>query len=94
MANTCCPQYTIRLDTKAFRPSKKHRQVMNRWNRFISAGYRPGEGEMKEGKGKGKAAETSWLDTLLEHEGRGDSGSAQAKHRYEVCGQLHGGRVR
>jgi hypothetical protein len=38
MARTYCPQYTIRLDATTFLPSKKQRQVMNRWNRFLSTG--------------------------------------------------------
>lgn len=42
MARTCCPLYTIRLDAEAFKPNKKHRQVMNRWNRFLETGIKPG----------------------------------------------------
>ena len=40
---TCCPQYTIRLNVEAFKPSKKHRQVINRFNRYLSQGLKPGE---------------------------------------------------
>jgi arginine-tRNA-protein transferase len=43
MARTCCPQYTIRLDSTQFKPNKKHRQVMNRFNRFLETGEKPGE---------------------------------------------------
>ena len=32
---SCCPQYTIRLDSSAFRPSKDQRQTLNRFNNFI-----------------------------------------------------------
>ncbi|KAK2466134.1 hypothetical protein APHAL10511_001776 [Amanita phalloides] len=35
---SCCPQYTIRLDALAFRPSKSQRKVVNRWNRFLLQG--------------------------------------------------------
>ncbi|KAL7420005.1 Arginyl-tRNA--protein transferase 1 [Cryptotrichosporon argae] len=45
MARTCCPQYTIRLDALAFRPNKRQRQVVNRFNRFLETGLRPGEAE-------------------------------------------------
>jgi hypothetical protein len=65
MARTCCPQYTIRLDAGEFKPNKKQRQAMNRWNRFVGEGVKPGEdgggvptacGSGAEGmQGKGKA---------------------------------------
>ncbi|KAI9136540.1 arginine-tRNA-protein transferase [Paraphysoderma sedebokerense] len=35
LPKSCCPQYTIRLDTTKFKPSKQHRQVINRFNKFI-----------------------------------------------------------
>ncbi|ORY30381.1 arginine-tRNA-protein transferase [Naematelia encephala] len=43
MARSCCPQYTIRLDVSAFKAGKKERQVVNRWNRFLSDGIKPGQ---------------------------------------------------
>lgn len=54
MANTCCPQYTIRLDARSFKPNKKHRQVINRWNRYLSTGSRESDESAQRGKGKGK----------------------------------------
>ncbi|KAF8631547.1 hypothetical protein AX15_002303 [Amanita polypyramis BW_CC] len=35
---SCCPQYTIRLDALAFKPSKSQRKVINRWNRYVLYG--------------------------------------------------------
>ncbi|KAF8719145.1 hypothetical protein AX14_011405 [Amanita brunnescens Koide BX004] len=35
---SCCPQYTIRLDALAFKPSKSQRKVINRWNRYVLQG--------------------------------------------------------
>jgi len=32
---SCCPQYTIKLDATAFKPSRSQRQILSRWNRFI-----------------------------------------------------------
>ncbi|QSZ33256.1 hypothetical protein DSL72_002844 [Monilinia vaccinii-corymbosi] len=32
---SCCPQYTIRLDSHQFHASKDQRQVLNRFNRYI-----------------------------------------------------------
>jgi len=78
MARTCCPQYTIRLDAKAFKPGKKHRQAMNRFNRFLSTGCQPGDGKPLEAnnasgsgtiKGRGNAKiQDNWTDVLREYE--------------------------
>lgn len=68
MARTCCPQYTIRLDVSQFKPTRQQRSAVNRWNRFVSTGLKPGEEVLaggvaaatenaasgKKGKGKGK----------------------------------------
>ncbi|KAK9465295.1 arginine-tRNA-protein transferase [Lipomyces arxii] len=35
LKNSCCPQYTIRIKESAFKPSKEHRQAINKFNRFI-----------------------------------------------------------
>ncbi|KAF8812341.1 hypothetical protein BYT27DRAFT_6414503 [Phlegmacium glaucopus] len=35
---SCCPQYTIKLDATAFKPSRSQRQILSRWNRFILHG--------------------------------------------------------
>ncbi|KAJ3371778.1 Arginyl-tRNA--protein transferase 1 [Allomyces arbusculus] len=41
MHKTCCPQYTIKLDALAFRPSKQHRQVLNKLRRFLDGEWVP-----------------------------------------------------
>jgi arginine-tRNA-protein transferase len=53
MANTCCPQYTIRLDANAFDAGKdkKLRKVLNRWKKFVIHGER-GEGSGNDGHPK------------------------------------------
>lgn len=33
---SCCPQYTIRLDCSGFKPSKEHRQLLNRLLREVN----------------------------------------------------------
>ncbi|KAI4170367.1 MAG: hypothetical protein LQ343_004989 [Gyalolechia ehrenbergii] len=39
--NSCCPNYTIRLDAASCRPRRDHRQAINAWNKFILGyGYR------------------------------------------------------
>eukprot|EP00735_Rhodelphis_limneticus_P006191 TRINITY_DN18565_c0_g1::TRINITY_DN18565_c0_g1_i1::g.1131::m.1131 TRINITY_DN18565_c0_g1::TRINITY_DN18565_c0_g1_i1::g.1131 ORF type:complete len:522 (+),score=81.91,sp/Q9ZT48/ATE1_ARATH/34.19/4e-86,ATE_C/PF04377.10/1.3e-46,ATE_N/PF04376.8/1.5e-21,Arg_tRNA_synt_N/PF03485.11/2.7e-11,Acetyltransf_6/PF13480.1/4.6e+03,Acetyltransf_6/PF13480.1/0.022,Acetyltransf_6/PF13480.1/69 TRINITY_DN18565_c0_g1_i1:71-1636(+) len=35
----CCPQYTIRLDTTKFTPTKSQRKVQNKMNRFLEGGH-------------------------------------------------------
>lgn len=89
MARTCCPQYTIRLESLEYKPNKKHRQVINRFNRYLLTGERPGEGEVSSGsgggggKGKSKAKETGdWIDTLRAHQ-VGHS-TEKSKHKFEV----------
>ncbi|RDX53977.1 hypothetical protein OH76DRAFT_1342417 [Lentinus brumalis] len=38
LRRSCCPQYTIKLDALAFKPSKSQRKLVNRWNRFVTYG--------------------------------------------------------
>ncbi|KAL7749519.1 Arginyl-tRNA--protein transferase 1 [Sorochytrium milnesiophthora] len=49
LLKSCCPQYSIRLDSHVFKASKQHRQVVNKFNRYIRGEWEPeihcGEGE-------------------------------------------------
>ncbi|XP_037546006.1 arginyl-tRNA--protein transferase 1 [Nematolebias whitei] len=46
LKKTCCPQYTIRCHALNFQPSKSHKKVLKKLNKFISSGELPkGEGE-------------------------------------------------
>ena len=94
MARTCCPQYTIRLDSTQFKPDKKHRQVINRFNRYLATGEKPGEASDKNnskkgnGKGKGKGKpEGSWIDTLRECQ-NGYTAEKDQKHTFRVSPHL------
>jgi arginine-tRNA-protein transferase len=60
MANTCCPQYTIRLDALRFDPgkNKKMRYLINRWKRYIMEGVKPGDVVLDGGKTGGKDKES------------------------------------
>ncbi|KAJ7528014.1 hypothetical protein O6H91_16G080200 [Diphasiastrum complanatum] len=40
MRQTCCPQYTIRLQATTFVPSKEQRRVLNRMQRYLHEGYK------------------------------------------------------
>lgn len=33
--NSCCPQYTMRLDVSKYKPSKEHRKALSRFNRWV-----------------------------------------------------------
>lgn len=33
---SCCPHYTLRLDSTQFKPSKEQRQTINRFNKFVT----------------------------------------------------------
>ncbi|RHZ50559.1 hypothetical protein Glove_495g22 [Diversispora epigaea] len=39
--DSCCPQYTIRLDAMKFQPSKSQRKLINRFNRYVEGTYVP-----------------------------------------------------
>ncbi|EUC57834.1 arginyl-tRNA-protein transferase [Rhizoctonia solani AG-3 Rhs1AP] len=38
LKESCCPQYTIKLDALKFKLSKSQRKALNKWNRFIIYG--------------------------------------------------------
>ncbi|KAM0756547.1 hypothetical protein T439DRAFT_321254 [Meredithblackwellia eburnea MCA 4105] len=37
MMETCCPQYTISLQPSQFHPTKSHRQLLSRFNKFVTS---------------------------------------------------------
>lgn len=41
---TCCPQLTISLNSKLFSPSKHQRQIINKFNKFVTEGAGTKEG--------------------------------------------------
>ena len=97
MARTCCPQYTIRHDARAFKPDKKHRAVINRFNRYLETGtkevqaFGSGSGGITSGsgsgsgsgkaKGKGKAEPYDWMTELHRYEAHEGQGG---KRVFEV----------
>lgn len=34
-SRSCCPHYTIRLDSAEFKPTRDQRQTLYRWNRYV-----------------------------------------------------------
>ncbi|KAG2369924.1 arginine-tRNA-protein transferase [Suillus spraguei] len=45
LRRSCCPQYTIRLDAIAFKPSRSQRKLINRWNHFVMRGHKSETGD-------------------------------------------------
>ncbi|XP_061601279.1 arginyl-tRNA--protein transferase 1 isoform X2 [Cololabis saira] len=41
MKKTCCPQYTIRCHALKFQPSKSHKKILKKMNKFLSKGELP-----------------------------------------------------
>lgn len=67
---SCCPHYTIRLDSNEFKPTKSQRQVVNRFNNFVL-----GENYIKDAarlhprsREQAKARETVFILTERIHE--------------------------
>lgn len=94
MARTCCPQYTIRLDALAYKPTKKQRQVINRFNRYLGEGVKSGgepsthhepsgtsAGVSAKSSAKAKAREWEFMAELKKYEGDVEP---RGKHRYWV----------
>ncbi|WVQ76004.1 hypothetical protein IAR50_005640 [Cryptococcus sp. DSM 104548] len=84
MARTCCPQYTIRLDALNFKPSKKQKQVVNRFNRFLGEGAKPGGSILvDEARGSEKGG-------LAGNAGGGKKGKGKANgSKRDLIAELH-----
>ncbi|PAV21201.1 arginine-trna- transferase 1 [Pyrrhoderma noxium] len=88
MQRTCCPQYTIRLDTKLFTPTKKQRKVASRWNRYILDGSDDNElddkGASKNSKKPRKLPPFSLIGTTHASEASFINPETPPKHKFEV----------
>ena len=51
MDKTCCPQYVIRCPVDQFRPTKSHKKVMKRNNKYLNTGVKPSGRELVEDGG-------------------------------------------
>lgn len=49
MENTCCPSYTIKLNSPEFKVAKSHKKIVKKVNRFLSDGIRGGEDDSTKG---------------------------------------------
>ncbi|KZT66010.1 hypothetical protein DAEQUDRAFT_730775 [Daedalea quercina L-15889] len=92
LGKSCCPQYTIRLDAKQFKPSKSQRKLLNRWNRFVLHGDHsedaPHEARSQRKQRephKGKEMETFFLLNEAIHASEFEFHTdKEPKHRFEV----------
>lgn len=75
MHETCCPQYTIRLDVTRFKHTKGHRQVLNRLKRYL-------EGDNESGSSTGASGQhmpSDGKDSSAAGDGSRDSGARRKR---------------
>jgi hypothetical protein len=75
-----------RLDAKAFKPSRSHRQCLHRFNRFILDGV----GEKEGTPGYGRASETALSRSIERKPEPGGKGKGKGKHNaeFDLCRTL------
>lgn len=61
----CCPHYTIRQDAVNFRPSKSHKKIIKRVNRFLITGERPGAKDVSNDGDADMASEGAGGDNFM-----------------------------
>lgn len=52
MHETCCPQYTIRLDVSRFKPNKSQRQLHNKLRRYLNGEHATPTTSIESGRRK------------------------------------------
>ncbi|CAL1578324.1 unnamed protein product [Knipowitschia caucasica] len=75
---TCCPQYTIRCHTLKFQPSKSHKKIVKKMNKFLSKGDLP--------KGEGEEGESMMCDAAAQRE---PSSSCPSEAKCPSVSQIH-----
>ncbi|KAH7887853.1 arginine-tRNA-protein transferase [Phlebopus sp. FC_14] len=82
LRRSCCPQYTIKLDILAFKPSRSQRKLVNRWNRFIRHGHNDG---VRESKARPHASSTFCLVSSIHESDRAlVSANEEFQHDFRV----------
>ncbi|KAL2265448.1 hypothetical protein VTJ83DRAFT_6548 [Remersonia thermophila] len=64
--HSCCPHYTLRLDSAAFKPSKAQRQAINRFNRHIIGPTYPREAARRHPRTRAEARRRHNVFDLVE----------------------------
>ncbi|KAL0949701.1 hypothetical protein HGRIS_009738 [Hohenbuehelia grisea] len=85
LKNSCCPQYTIKLDATKFKPTKRQRKVLSRWNRFIVEGRNDDSSMESDGPPSKKAKKNPGFDLVTAvHAAEADWTEGESKHRFET----------
>jgi len=90
MHETCCPQYTIRLDVTRFKPNKGQRHVLNRLRRYLDGNKDSGSSTA----GSGQSDSSVSVDPLVTSGDKGGSTGRNKKHnpkRTSANGDSRGG---
>ncbi|KAI9489250.1 arginine-tRNA-protein transferase [Zychaea mexicana] len=86
LSKSCCPQYTIRLDANGFKPSKGHRKVINKFNRFVEGSWKPTKEDEMDKDGKQQHLSKVNYDTkksLIENINLVEKDKEPTEHPYE-----------
>lgn len=85
---SCCPHYTIRLDSSQFKPTRDQRQTLNRFNKYIMGDDYVTEAARKYPKSKEEAKKRNndfnLLDRIHEAEHAQLKQPPQPAHKFEV----------
>lgn len=79
MHETCCPQYTIRLDVTRFKPTKGQRHVVNRLERYLDSGNNAGYDSNGTNSRQGMAQAAGVIAANDGHNGNGKNKNKKKK---------------
>ena len=65
--NSCCPHYTLRLDSAAFKPTRDQRQAVNRFNRHVLGDEYIKESARLHPRSREEARRRDTVFDLMEH---------------------------
>lgn len=83
MHETCCPQYTIRLDVTRFKHTKGHRQVLNRLKRYLG-------GDKESGSSTAASGQHVPPNRKVSSAASGNNGDSGGRKKRDVPGALKG----
>ncbi|KAI8141537.1 arginine-tRNA-protein transferase [Fennellomyces sp. T-0311] len=86
LSKSCCPQYTIRLDAKEFKPTKSQRKVINKFNRYIEGSWKPNKDEEMDQDSKPQQSKVNYdtKKSLIENIHQVEQGHGDYEHKFEV----------
>ncbi|KAI9574553.1 arginine-tRNA-protein transferase [Boletus coccyginus] len=85
LRRSCCPQYTIKLDALAFKPSRSQRKLLNRWNHFVRDGGNADSTVPDQSKRKGSHTTSFCLASSIHSSERAFfSAGEEPRHDFQV----------